>query len=559
MDQTKIVNDAMSQKHILRNILTNLESLEDMTNIGMINKCIYLEASKIGVRKYLDLETPYYNIYFKINKETSDIKIYCKSSKLITSTIDEEIQRLRGLKMENLEKSTNITIWFTGCSCNVNCFNEDIITNECAKFIDSLFDIFINAHILRIHLSTTSNIKYFQLLILQKLTSKNIKIIKGITIESIINYIQEKNIYDTNIFYQLPNLKHLWINLVGDKISLLRTNEFNEQLSTFFSFLSPKNCQVTLSDFYKNNGNDVLIKLINLCEKNKLKVNIDGFPNTCLKCLIRGSYKNIFFNRNNIIGIKIILISEKQCQILDEIFSNLSNIESLHIYIKRSFINDIIKYGKSMQTRRIKIRSILNFKILKRMEKLRNLKVSFEFVERAFSGVKAQNTVYELMAYICESLISLMPSTITKIFFDDVPDFNNDVIDSITNNIPLLESLFLKYVNEIDYEGFKNFKNLKYIYMWREIKVDIPKWVHIVIIGSYNSSFARSIKTNSNDTLPVSLLNESDDYYYSFMKNKFKSSFRYISRYGIKYNVFFNILYDWKIYLWMLNEIEALY
>ncbi|CEF62662.1 Hypothetical protein SRAE_1000093200 [Strongyloides ratti] len=561
MDQTKVVNDAISQKHILTKILNNMESLTDIVNFGRTNKFIFTQTSKCNIRKYLDLEIPYYTIYVTVCKDSNEMKIFCKSSKLITSTIEEEIRRLKGISLEHVEKTSNITIWFTGWNFNMTKDKEDFISSSCASFIDFLFQIFVNSFTLRLHFSSSPSIRWFQLCIIKKLTSSRIKIIKGVTIESILNYLDQNEILNENdIFEKIKNLKEFWLHLGTERIKFKNYTLIEDKLSIFFKSLSKKDkCIVTLCNFTNANNNEILIKFISLCEKNNINVIIDDFPNTCLKSLIKGKYKEINFNRSNIIGLKINIKSEKQCEQLNDLFISNNNLKNLHIFIKRSFINDIIKYGKNIETRKRRIHLILNFKELNKLKNLKNLTISFEFVERAFSGAKALHMVYELMGLICERLSTLMPSTIKKLYLSEVPDLSNNCLASITTNMPLIECLFLKFVNEIGSDGLENFKNLKYLYMWKEIRIKIPKWIYVVVIDTFGSPFARSIKINPDNTLSPSLLQEANEYYNKYMQRTFNSSFRYISRYGIKYNIFFNVLYDWNCYLWMLDELDTLY
>uniref|UniRef100_A0A0K0EPT9 F-box domain-containing protein n=1 Tax=Strongyloides stercoralis TaxID=6248 RepID=A0A0K0EPT9_STRER len=560
MDQTNVVNNAISQKHILTKILNNMESLTDMVNFGMVNKFIFTQTSKCKIRKFLDLEIPYYTIYVTGCKDRNEMKIFCKSSKLITSTIEEEIRRLKGISLEHVEKASNITIWFTGWNFDLTKDEEDYISSSCASFIDFLFEIFVNSFTLRLHFSSSPNIKWFQLCIIKKLTNSRIKIIKGVTIESILNYLDKKDDNKNNIFKEIKNLKEFWLHLGTERVKFKNNPLIENKISLFLKSLSKKNkCTVTLCNFTNANNNEILIKFISLCEKNDINVVIDDFPNTCLKSLIKGRYKEITFNRSNIIGLKINIKSEKQCEQLNDLFISINNLETLHIFIKRSFINDIIKYGKNIETRRRRINLMLNFNELNRLKNLKSLTISFEFVERAFSGKKALSSVYELMGLICERLITFMPITVKKLCLNEVPELNNDCLASIATNMPFIECLFLKFVNEIGSDGLENFKNLKYLYMWREIRIKIPIWVYVVVIDTFSSPFARSIKINPDNTLSPSLLQEANDYYNRYMQRTFNSSFRYISRYGIKYNIFFNVLYDWNCYLWMLDELDTLY
>uniref|UniRef100_A0A0K0EUQ2 F-box domain-containing protein n=1 Tax=Strongyloides venezuelensis TaxID=75913 RepID=A0A0K0EUQ2_STRVS len=561
MDQTEIANDAISQKHILAKIINNMDSLTDMTNFGRTNKFIYSKISKCKIKKFLDLEIPYYTMYVTRCKDTSEMKIFCKSSKLITSTVEEEIERLREVPLEHVEKASNITIWFTGWNFDLSKEMEDFISDICASFIDFLFNIFVNSFTLRLHFSSSPNIKAFQLCIIKKLRSPKIKIIKGVTIENVLNYLDNnKNVDDDGVFEKTKNLKELWLHLGIERIKFIDSSSIENKISIFLKSLSSKNkFMVTLCNFTNGNNNAILIKFISLCEKNNIKIMIDGFPSSCLQSLIKGSYREINFSRKNIIGLKINIMSEKQCQHLNNLFTSLNNLETLHIFVKRSFINDIIKYGKNIETRRRRINLMLNFNVLKELKSLKNLTISFEFVERAFSGVKALTMVYELIGLICERLIKLMPDTVKKLYLNEVPDLNNDCLTSITNKMPFIECLFLKFINEIGSDGLENFKNLKYLYMWREIRIKIPKWVYVVIIDTFSSPFARSIKINPDNTLSPMLLQEANDYYNRYTQRTFNSSFRYISRYGIKYNVFFDVLYDWNCYLWMLDELDTLY
>uniref|UniRef100_A0A0K0ERN6 F-box domain-containing protein n=1 Tax=Strongyloides stercoralis TaxID=6248 RepID=A0A0K0ERN6_STRER len=548
MDRNICCKKVFSQNIIAKSIFKYINSLSDIIAVGKLSKNIYINAANFTINKSIQCESSYFFLDLSKNNENSSYIItrFYNSKEIVN--IDNELNRLSKISREKVECLTKITIALS------DVFNKLTIT-ECflygeklANFVNKLFLIFNNAHILEIINLKSEERNGFLFYFLRNLKNNNITIIDGIAFEDIITFSFRNQNEKIDIFNGLEKLNEISIYKENDFNPLSKHPKVKEYIYYLIDCLSKKNeCTI---NFYRVDhplSNDFLMKIVTYAQKNNINVKFNelSYPSGDFFASLLLIIKNInYLNITNITELKISLSNFSEINIIDKGIVLMKNLKYLRIHIQYDFYNILLtEYPTTIS--RIKI-IYTKFKQLN-LKKLTNLKFfSLQFPRMIWVQINKKNQELQeyLFQYITECLISILPNSITLLSLASVPIKNNNFFQMVSKNLPYLTKLLIKQNCIIPIKSLKYLKNLKFIYFPSNLNLIIPFWVHIVVIfneNPINITTSPSVEKIEDNILQNSL--------YKLLKSQYKNSIFYDISNHSKVFVFFNNIFHWEQYI----------
>uniref|UniRef100_A0A0N5A001 Leucine-rich repeat containing protein n=1 Tax=Parastrongyloides trichosuri TaxID=131310 RepID=A0A0N5A001_PARTI len=523
----------LSQSHISRNIISNIDSLVDISNLFDTSPFIYNDLANITIKKDISVSSNSLLIFqvpieYGVQIDLNKIRMNFEDK---YGTIEEIYEHLTSLK-NKFEHVNTIEIEVDDFNHQVELPILDQYFTKFALFIDDLFDLCPNADTL--HIESTN---IFQLSIIKKLKSSKIRVIK--------NSFSSSSEINTNFIYD-PN-ECIVENLKG-------LEEYYFCLDEIDFYSKPKHVQI-FSGVVKYLG-----------EQKKGKINIDGSISTRRFKLFEKFIKIV--QRYNVdIGLSInfysneLLLKKYKGKILNDERFVLKNVTEFDVYICnfcifKTFLDTLpcFKYLKV-------IRILVGETLIQHMMDHGTI-FSEEFKLKLSSNFKNIQEVYlKFFTYYPENkkeqsilnvnetanhFLSCLGEQVKLLYLEGIPNMDNKMAKIISKKCPNLEDIGLSPFDTIDINFFENMKKLKTIYFNDCYEINIPLHVEMVI--------SDCLMYDENATICNMNAKESFNFFKSMFKRSFRNCIRNCDRGRLIYNILFDKMVSWNVYLKKLSK-----
>ncbi|CEF70152.1 Zinc finger, BED-type predicted domain-containing protein [Strongyloides ratti] len=296
MENAKNMETVFRQNHLLSIILNDLQETKNMDSLALTSTFFYKLINRIEKRKKVYDEDCLYRIHI-FNKNGKEYFLVCNYNRhlpLRFYNFDEEIIYLQQLPKDFLRYDNEVIIIIDDQLDNISEEDVEKFVTKLSKFIDNLFNLFINANMLTFALSMPGVRSFVIGRIINQLKSNKIEKIKLIGEDIFQKFDDRKSLLFDDIFCNLPNMKELKISGYIFNRNKKNWNDNKNLLNNIFKSLSNKNnCLLNFENIECNTGNEFFKRLLKLAKKYNIQYNA-----IMMVSLANNDTKNIIINDN---------------------------------------------------------------------------------------------------------------------------------------------------------------------------------------------------------------------------------------------------------------------
>uniref|UniRef100_A0A0N4Z9M6 F-box domain-containing protein n=1 Tax=Parastrongyloides trichosuri TaxID=131310 RepID=A0A0N4Z9M6_PARTI len=540
-----------SQYPISKRIINDLDSFTDIENLAATSQSILEDVRNLPIKKDINISENTLLIFkvwdffsyilgrspsitFNYNDNIYNTNDLLRIFAMMPSKKLEHIKKIQfyifdactdyrsGDIYDNLQLLPNIE------TCDPNNLRD--FGRELAYFINNLFELCSNADTLEF--KSLLSIHFF---IINYLTSSKIKILKGITIKSMLVFANIRNNNYLGCIEKLKGLEELHINgfnmemlkieycanLLKDILKNLSKKEGNKFVYYGDTILLPSEIQ-----FFNNFGN--LLRLVQECKVNMAFKGIYPCERKFYKHCPVENIVEINICPGNITDFRIFVsklhrflkLKTIKLELLDDFFYNILKVNSISIF-KKCFNTEMLKNFEKIEEFYLKVQMFLP------MDLLSNNETKEQMVE-----IK-NNAILNLLIHLSTNLRLL--------YLEGLPDLTQEMSDILSKNCPNITEIYLIPKISINENFVKNMKNLKFIFLKGNHRVIIPDTVEMITFYP---------KDNDESRMLYEMLHTQFYNHFRYLFNRtFRCSIRNCYENRLMYGVFFNKIFDWKIYI----------
>uniref|UniRef100_A0A0N5A0P9 F-box domain-containing protein n=1 Tax=Parastrongyloides trichosuri TaxID=131310 RepID=A0A0N5A0P9_PARTI len=529
-----------SEEENIQSVVNKTESIHEVVEI-LQSRCNSKEdINKYYIDKICCNNLNYFALKISDHHNVSSAEILCSFEKIKNIPLEYIEHQIMFDSKINREHSLFVGFRIDDDTKGWREDDVSILAERYAEVAKFLYKVFPNA--CRLGMSMNKELppeNGFLLYIIDKLNIDNIEEIGLINLCDILTYTQNHSLLQKNIFSQLLGLKKFTIE-IPTKIHTNIISNISNNIKNFLKCLSEiKN--ITLELYVKDVplSMNVAVKILKISEKINLKTSLflDTNWNIIFTSprtkLISDSY--LLINHLTMTNITITQIDEfnliymiltyaRELKYLSICFSNRILIQLLYQF---STINECLRTLKN------------NFNFLSTLKKLQKVilyDINFNEVTPDVLIRSGFNTLHEALM---ESLISILPTSVTTLNLYSIHTLNITFFDKISATLPYFQTIHFNKILNVPHHALYRVPTLKNVIIHGEIPLHIPTWIDVVVFCYHDEIL-------NNDIYKLIPIDTSFEHYYNLMNtSSFKQSFKKIVNSHIYYIAFLKTITQW--------------
>uniref|UniRef100_A0A0K0EBG4 Uncharacterized protein n=1 Tax=Strongyloides stercoralis TaxID=6248 RepID=A0A0K0EBG4_STRER len=488
MENARNMEIVFEQYHLASMILNDLEETKDMDSLAMSCRFFYSLINGIKRQKIIYDEDCLYRIhnFYRNGKELFLVCNYNRYLPLKFFKFDEEIENLKLLPINSLKYDNEVIIIIDNQLDNISNEGVEELVQKLSKFIDNLFDLFINANMLTLALSVPGIRSFVIGRIIKQLRSKKIEKIKLIADDIFQKFDDRKSLLFNDIFSNLCNLKELKIS--GYILNRSKKNWKNNKnlIKNIFKSLSYKNnFLLNFENIECGSENEFFKKLLNLSMKYNLHFNTSKFYYFQYKKILSSIIppKMAQISKVHLLnGVKLYINNLSN---LYNYITNLSeywNIKSIEFIISSNLIQRLL-ITPFNKMKKLLLKNINTKKTLINLKNLTTFCIVFEDKEKENLLFNHGNYYKIVKVEIFKTILLILPKNITNLRIYNFDEINCPFTEFLNFQLPNIKLLMIAFTKINDDKCILNLKNIHFLFIEGYQIISLPSTIKFFLMS----------------------------------------------------------------------------
>uniref|UniRef100_A0A0N4ZDC5 Sphingomyelin phosphodiesterase n=1 Tax=Parastrongyloides trichosuri TaxID=131310 RepID=A0A0N4ZDC5_PARTI len=487
------LEDVCSQNIISKRILSNIDSLDDITNFMTTTYplCNYLNTTPI--KKTFSIPSNTFTITYEFFAQSyqynwDNTTISYNGERL---SIGELYRYLLSKPKEYFEHINNIKIGVYGTHQYIEMSILESFFECMATFIDEIFELYPNAY----SLNFDGN-DFIVGFISQHLRSKKIRKMKGLRLGPLIDYCKEKPDVCHEMVNGLSNLEEMDIFINDPELNY--KGDYMKGLVPLLNHLSKKkNNKLSISGRREAEEMHVFKEFIELTLINKLNVSLERLGSNNETLLNEFNNLNSDFSRFPASNITSLDIKISTVHILGLLFKSLPiflNLKILNLDLKKSLLDEILNVTSGNIHN-----GNFNCEQFKEIPNVEKFCLKFQVDEKVEDYMERYERLFPIMNDLTKEVLLNLNDKIKILILESIPDLSQEMGNILIRNCPNITDLILAPLNTIDPRFIENMKNLNFLHLKHIFNLNIPKEIKIIIVSHKKDSLSKELGDATTD------------------------------------------------------------
>uniref|UniRef100_A0A0N4ZHS8 ANK_REP_REGION domain-containing protein n=1 Tax=Parastrongyloides trichosuri TaxID=131310 RepID=A0A0N4ZHS8_PARTI len=473
----------------MEGIVDNLDNMEDVLSLAKTSHAVEQAIEDVNIEYVFSKKEAHY--YICEASALADSLPYLwslKRKKFIGGhnranyiPFSELINVAKGASKNTLENVTTVSIVLAGDNNRFTNSQKSLLASKFAKFIDKLFDIYVNAFVLNITTDSMCDKSGLVLHTLRKLKTKKIEVIGKLNFYNLIYYSADKNKKSHLFFENFDNLKEI-------KFTRCRNEQFNifchiEEIKKFFIDMSKHvNCKIYISGYGNWDIGDEaeLSQFLELACDYNTKVALRPSSTVEVKYFFSNVDESLY-DYAHVRCINDIALCINEYVSIANIFSlvkGLPNLETMQVLIHDCAIEKSAKLLDHLNNKEISNR-MAQYKKIMENSKVTTFFLTFNCCLCENNKIRKERDI--IKDQLAKNILLTLPRFLVNLKIDNIDRIDTAMTLIFANKIPFIQKICLKVNRSMHFQTVATLNHLKHMVLLKHHNINYPEELKTLI------------------------------------------------------------------------------